>query len=255
MNLEAPDRATTKVPEELFGQLPRRVRRAGNDVIVASVILLGFFLLGATFFGWYIFDYVQQTRDRAALRANGRLTAGEVTDLALGRGGKETLHYAFTAQGKSYSGKARLSSSDGIILAKTDPLLIRYLPSDPTISHPDAWEWSALLDVDWAVVGFPLMVLTTVAFFILRRERRLALEGKPAEGAVTSCTRDGERYRVVYEFLTESGERIRGASSCINSYEDGQKIWILYESERPRRNHAYPLFGYDIVGRVDKETL
>lgn len=163
---------------------------SGSDEQLGAVllaILSIFFLLRATFSGWYIVDSIQQTRDRAALRANGRLTIGDVTDLNLGRGSKETLHYAFTVQGESYSGRTRLSSSYGIVLAKSDHLVIRYLPSDPAINHPDAWEWSPLLNSDSIIIGAFLMAVTTPMFVSVRRKLKLVRERRPTQEVIGSA--------------------------------------------------------------------
>jgi hypothetical protein len=174
METEVSDQPMSKDSDEQLG-------------VVLLTILSIFFLLGATFSGWYIVDSIQQTRDRAALRANGRLTIGDVTDLTLGRGDKETLRYAFTVQGKSYSGKTRFSRSNGVVLAKSDHLVIRYLPSDPVINHPDGWEWSALLNLDSIVVGAFLMAVTTPMFVSVRRKLKLVRERRPTKEMIGSA--------------------------------------------------------------------
>ena len=168
------------VPGEPLDPLPRATGQSGDSILPLIVLLLFFFLLGATFSGWYIIDAIQATQDRAALRANGRVIVGEVNDVTLGRGDKETVSYTFTVQGKTYHGRTRYSGSQGIFLAKSDHLPIRYLPSDPATNHPDAWEWSAFLNMDSIIVGPFLMMVTIWAFIFLRRKRKLGPEGKLA---------------------------------------------------------------------------
>jgi hypothetical protein len=248
MSPEVSDRAASTVHGELFGSLPRRVARSGGDGFLPVALLLFFFLGGAAFFGWYIFDAVQQTQQRAALRSNGRLMIGEVTRLTYARGGKEYVSYIFTVDGVTYSNEVRVPGNSDVVLHESDRISVRFLPSSPAINHPDAWEWSAFLEVDSGVGGLFIMALATAAFHFLRRDRKLARDGKPAQGVVKSCTPDGRRFRVEYEFDTENGKRLCGASSCKDTHEAGQNIWILYLPKRPRRNRAYPLSDYEIVG-------
>jgi hypothetical protein len=180
MKAEVSDQPMPNGPSEPFGPSSIATSQSGDSILPLIVLLLFFFLLGATFSGWYIIDAIQETQDRAALRANGRVIVGEVNDVTLGRGDKETVSYTFTVQGKTYHGRTRYSGSQGIFLAKSDHLSIRYLPSDPAINHPDAWEWSALLNLDQIIVGPFLMAVTTWAFIRIRRKRKLGPEAKPA---------------------------------------------------------------------------
>jgi len=39
-----------------------------------------------------------------------------------------------------------------------------------------------------------------------------------------------------------------GSSGCKDPYETGNRIWILYLPDKPRRNVSYPIPGFSIVG-------
>jgi hypothetical protein len=247
MNLEASSHGTPEMPDELAGPLPRKVEMDSNDARFLLAVVLIFVVGGAIFCGWYIFDSINQAHQRAALRSDGRDVVGEVTGLPTGRG-TEYVKYSFTFKGKDFSGKARIPGHSGIVLNVRDHILIRFLPSNPAVNHPDAWEWSALMDT--VPVGFFAFfaLITVVGLIFTRRERRLVREGVAVRGAVTSCTRNDGQFKLKYEFRTEEGILMTGSSSCKNSYETGTCIWILYLPQRPQRNCSYPLPGYSIIG-------
>ena len=246
MNLGSSNHGTPMVPDELTGPLPRKVEMDSTDARFLFAVVLIFLVGGAISCGWYTFNSIKQVHQRAALRSDGREVVGEVTGLPTGRG-TEFVKYSFTFEGKDFSGKARIPGHAGIVLHEQDRIVIRFLPSDPTVNHPDAWEWSALMGL--GSIGFQIFcaVIVCVALIFLRRERRLAREGKAALGVVTSCTRKDRQFRVDYDFRTEDGIPMTGGSGCKDSYEAGTCIWILYLPQKPQRNRAYPLPDYRII--------
>ena len=247
MNLQSSNHGTPTVPRELAGPLPRKVEMDSTDARFLFAVVLIFLVGGAISCGWYTFNSIKQAHQRTALRSDGRKVVGEVTGLSLGRGGKEFVKYSFTFEGKKFLGKARIPGNSGIVLHQQDQILIRFLPLDPAVNHPYAWEWSALMNLD--SIGFQLFcaVIIGIALIFLRRERRLAREGKAVPGVVTSCTRKDRQFRVDYDFRTEDGILMTGGSGCKDFYETGTHIWILYLPQRPRRNRSYPLPDYRII--------
>jgi hypothetical protein len=247
MGLEASSHGKPEMPDELTGPLPRKVEMDSNDAYYLTWVVLLFVVGGAISCGWFLFSSVKQVHQRAALRSDGHEIVGVVTGLPTGRG-TEYVKYSFTFKGKNFSGETRIPRHAGIILHERDHILIRFLPSDPTINHPDAWEWSALMDL--FPIGFQIFfaLLVVAALIFLRRERRLAREGKAVPGVVTSCIRDDRQFKVKYEFRTEEGMLMTGGSSCKDFYETGTCIWILYLPQSPRRNGSYPLRDYSVLG-------
>jgi hypothetical protein len=246
MSPEVTDAATTNVPAELSGPLPRKVRSGGADYL--TVVMYVFLIWAAALLGWYGLNAVRQTQYREALRSNGRLAVGAVTRMTYHRGGKDSASYAFSVRGATYTGKARLPRSSSLDLHQSDHILIRYLPSDPTINHPADWEWSAFMDLDSEVMFAFLMAVFAFPLSALQRIKKLAREGMPAEGVVKGCTRRDRVFRVEYEFCTANGDHISGACNSKDSYQPGKRIWILYLPQKPRRNYPYMLTGYHVVG-------
>ncbi len=245
MTAEVSNRANSSIPRELTGPLPRNVRLRAGSKRVWTILGFGFLVAGIIYLAWSSFNMVHQYRLRAALRASGQVTIGTVSLVSYQKF-KTMVRYTFAVNGVGYSGRSEMP--DNVQLDKSEKINIRYLPSNPAMNHPADWEWSAweeLGPVSFAVV---IIAITAQLPRYLRRERRLAREGIPAEGVVGSCTRDRNGLRVAYEFRTEKGERFLGSSDCEDVFQPGQSIWILYLPGDPARNRSYPLSDYDIVG-------
>jgi hypothetical protein len=154
----------------------------------------------------------------------------------------------FAVNGVNYAGKAQMPNYR-LILRESNEITIRYLPSDPSLNHPAAWEWSGL-SPDLIPEAFALFFVSggIVALVVLLRDRRLVREGRPAEGVVIDCRPDKAEFRVMYEFRTDGGVLIKGSCNCKEEYEKGDNLWILYLPNRPRRNHSYPMEYFSVVG-------
>jgi hypothetical protein len=251
MDLASSDRVALMAPSELAGPLPRTVTlNFDGDARYLLLIVLLFFFGGAIWLGWKGYDDVQQSQHRAVLRSDGREVVGEVTGFSFGRDRPTTVNYRFTVHGVTYSGSADEPRTPGpsTSLNKSDKILVRFLPSNPAINHPDAWEWSAFIGLEYIAFQVFFMAMGGLALAVLWRDRKLAREGKVAEGVVTSCTRKDRSFRVEYEFRTEDGVPVKGSSDSVDEYGASARIWILYLPQRPRRNHIYPLSFFDVAG-------
>jgi hypothetical protein len=247
MDFEVFNHGTAQVPNEIIVPSPRKVEMYSTDAKYLISVAFIFIVVGAIICGWYIFDYLDQTRQRAALRIDGREAIGEVIRLTHERGGGSYVRYTFDVSGIEYSGKARISNDIGITLHESGTIIIRFLPSDPTTNHPYAWEWSVLMGLDSFVFGLIFMSFGSIQLIKLLRERRLAREGVAVLGVVKSCMRKNRKLWVEYEFHTEDGACMKGSSGSTDQYEAGTSIWILYLPKNHQRNHIYPLSNYRVV--------
>ena len=154
MNLPDSSRMTLEAPSELVGPPPRTVTLNDSDGRYLMIVVLLFFVGGSIGLGWRGYDDVQQFKDRALLRSDGRVVVGEVTGFSSSRSGPTKVHYAFAFGGVTHAGEAAeaVRWGPGLSLHKADQILVRFLPSDPAINHPDAWEWSVA--VGWPSVAF-----------------------------------------------------------------------------------------------------
>ena len=236
-------------PSELIGPVPRKVRLSDGDAPYLVLIVLLFFVGGGLWLGWKGYDDVQQFKHRALLRSSGRVVIGEVTGFSFGRYTPMSVVYRFAVNGDGYSGKALEPEKPGLGTSfdKGDKIPVRFLPSDPSINHPDAWEWSA--NIGRWFVGFQIFFwsLGAWALLFLLRDRRLARNGSVATAVVTECRPDDRRFRVEYRFRTADGVEMKGHSDSPDEYGVGATIWVLYLPQRPQRNNMYPLPLFDVV--------
>lgn len=251
MDLEASGRGTLAAPSELVGPLPRTVSlNLDGDARYLLAVVLIFFVGGGIVLGWKGYDDVQQFRQRAVLRSDGREVAGEVTGFSYTHNGPTKVKYRFIVHEITYSGSAAEPSTwgPGTSLHKSDTILVRFLPSNPAVNHPDAWEWSVYIGL--VPVAFQLFfwIIGTLSLVVLYRDRKLAREGKAAAATVTSCTLSDKLFRIEYEFRTEDGASVQGKGDKNEKHELGKQIWILYLPKRPRRNQIYPLPFFDVAG-------
>jgi hypothetical protein len=221
-----------------------------GDARQLLMIVLLFFVGGGIWLGWKVYDDVQQFQHRAILRTDGREVVGEVTGLSYPRGGPTKVKYRFTVRGVTYADSAAEPGilGSGPSLHKSDQIFIRFLPSNPAINHPDAWEWSPSIGIVPVAFQVFFFGMGTLLLVMLLRDRNLARKGKAASATVTSCTRGDKSFCIKYEFRTEDGIPIPGKSDRAEEQKVGARIWILYLPKRPRRNEIYPLSDFDVAG-------
>ncbi len=242
-------RALAVPPAELVGPLPRNVKLNSTNGKFGLLFVLSLFATCAYFAVTFGSEAIRQTQQRALLRGNSRDVVGKVTGFHVVRFTPLVVKYSFTFDGKPYFGEAKEPNAVGpwTALRRSDPISIRFLPANPAISHPAAWEWSALIYRDEIIFVIFLLAMGSMVLAILARERKLAREGKAALGVVTSCTPWNREFRVEYEFCTEDGVLLKGKSGCADPFEPGARIWILYLPRKPERNHCYPLEMYSVA--------
>ena len=233
---------TTEPPSELAGPLPRRVTPdfAGDARFLVPMALLLFFG-GGLLLGRLCLGDIEQFRQRAELRSDGRVVAGTVTEPTRGY-----TNYRFSIQGRLYLGRAGEPLFNPWIVHPSEQILIRYLPSNPNINHPDSWEWSVYVGLESIVLTAFFWMIGVVVLVALWRERTLARNGIVAAGRVKGCHRKDRLFQVDYEFFTEYGVGVQGHTSRVDEFEAGSRVWILYLPQRPSRNAIYPLSLFDI---------
>jgi hypothetical protein len=179
---------------------------------------------------------------RDALRDRGSETPGQVTDVWTAR---HRVYYSFSVDGTTFTGKSSDVPMDSSrSLHQGDSLLIRYIPANPNINHPAAWEGSPY-SVLWA-----LLFLATPMFMslmLVRRfpvQRRLAMTGIAVRGCIAKTEwngpRRGQRY-ANYTFRNLSTDEVEiGSCPNDNIYGTDSTCWVLYMPTNPRRSEIYP---------------
>jgi hypothetical protein len=250
MDLAASGRAELAAPLELGGPLPRTVMlNLDGDARYLLIIVLLFFVGGGIWLGWKGYDDVLQFKNGALLRSNGRNVVGEVTGFSRPSHGPTSVHYKFAFDGVNYFGAAEEpEAKPETSLNKADKIFVRFLPSNPAVNHPCAWEWS--LATGWVWVAFQVFFwgVGGIALVFLCRDRTLARKGNVATGIVTNCVPTDRSFHIEYEFRTADGTPMKGNTDRKEQHERGTRVWILYMPQRPRRNDLYPLLLFDVLG-------
>jgi len=236
-----------KSPSKLSGSLPRKVQLNSENapaMIAAIALCLG---IGGIAFGFECYSDLQEMSQRTILQQQGRDAVGTVSATHAGHG-SPTVSYAFKVNDGYYSGKAELPNYH-LIFHESDPIAVRYLPTDPTVNHPADWEWSGLITMDLIPQAFMLLFVIggIILLVVLFRDRKLAREGRKAKGVVKDCNPDKAQFRVEYEFHTDDGLPVMGHASVPDEYGAGARVWILYLPQKPQRNSMYPLRYFEVA--------
>jgi hypothetical protein len=233
-------------PRELARALPREVSMSvrGTFMAILSVV----FLVATV--PLFIFVRNQDLRQAAPgelLRTQGREAQGEVTRLwRQTNPNTPMVTYEFSAGDRRLEGNASVPEKLWNAVRKAGFLPIRYLPSDPSINHPVAWQDPP--PPVWLPFFLPAFLVgcSIVLVVSLRRQARLAAEGCPSVGVVTGCYRVKRRWSVRYQFRTKDGVTAKGSSRLDHPLDTGAAICVLHLPENPRRNQIYPLPLYRV---------
>jgi len=233
-------------PRELTRALPRETQLTARGRFM--LVMAWMFLIAAVpLYVWMHNDVARKTSQNELLRTQGQEANGEIARLWSGdRGRQHMVGYAFTANGVRVRGEAAVPSSQWAVLQKAGFLPVRYLPSNPAINHPAAWEASTNL---WMPSIAPAILVAGGAFLLwtLRRQNRLTAEGVPAPGVVTRCVRVKNGWMVRYQFRLRDGTLGKGRCQTQRRLEAGTSVCILYRADNPRSNGVYPGCTYRVV--------
>jgi hypothetical protein len=237
---------SSSLPPGLRLSRPREVRLTpGGKVVIGLIAVLTVLNVGIS-----VTLAAQRRTERAADAAlvNGR--SANATVLRLWRSGDKNKHamasYRFVVDGESFSGQSSLPLAQWQALDQGSVLPIRYATGRPSVSRPEGVAPGGIPAFVPPFVAVMFLLPCVVLGYGLKTERQLLANGIAARGVVTSQTRrrsseGGTQLIIKYEFATSSGQRQRGATSNRRRAPAiGSPIWVLYDSERPKRNRPYP---------------
>jgi hypothetical protein len=241
-----------RLPQELEQPLPRAVRLSGVG-ITYCVIALACIVFGVGMTARVCSPELhrQAANDSLARRltAEGRETEATVTRLWSGMDWNG-VNYDYTVDGRSYMGGANIASEHWHSLQVGSPLVILYLPSDPTQASPEADppnsrnNWPIILPTLSLVLGFPLLFAALYLSFVWP-QRCLLAGGHPARGVVTRCKEGSRRrmsgYYLYYDFPLPDGGMCRGKDFSGQPATEGSSVTVLYDPNKPLRNALYPM--------------
>jgi hypothetical protein len=219
---------------------PVRLTAQGKSLIVIMATLV----IGAIVLGVFLGRTARrQNQERTMLREQG-VTGDATVTRAWIDGSKERqrwIAYRFDYAGRGYTHRVKTPGKIWTGLRQGTAILISFVPSQPSVSHPIGWDgdalpfWLALL-IAVMVAGSGFLLLIPV-----RRETRLLMEGRPAPGRVTGFKKTDKAIQVQYEFRLLNGAIVKGKANRSKPPVEGSPLCVLYDPENPRRNAIYPL--------------
>ncbi|MGA2278628.1 MAG: hypothetical protein ABSG00_13600 [Terracidiphilus sp.] len=246
--------STTDMPLELLSRPPRKIQKSPNSAfkMIVFIVANGLIVIGC----FCLCKVVEhQTRIRTALRQEGVEALGEITQLEHINKGQDEVKYTFTVNGEAVYGRAAVPSELMRSLRESKFLKIRYIPSNPNINHPTAWEES--FSSFWITIYLVIVFEMCCSLYIIYayKKRQLISQGKPVIGFVKGCAPAYRSFSVRYEFRTEAGDSVIGSGYSKNRHEIGTTIWVLYMPQNPGRNLPYPVPDYIVTcGQVARSS-
>jgi hypothetical protein len=183
-------------------------------------------------------------RAREGVAAQAEVVSFEVRR---GKNARRIVSYRFETDGRSYTGRTRLRTSDRREFASGMLVPVMYVQSDPSINWMSGYE---------ADDGFPLWAIPLVSASLLagafgtawglRRQWRLLSEGRVALARVTGhkkVHRDkGTVFRVTYEYEDlNGGKHVARHDAGKTPPPIGTVVPLVYHRDNPKWSAAYPL--------------
>ncbi len=233
--------------EELRQSLPRKISLTSRGAFSISATLAVSVALISLAIGGFIYD-AHQRKNASDLAREGALTNADGTSYSTSSHGVY-INYTFTCNGESYRGEAKIPeerlAAIQATIQKSGTLSIRYLPDDPSVSHPADWResgtrpWFLFVPI---LLAFVLLIAWTRE---IRNDRRLALHGEIAIGTVMGCKylRNGH-VSLKYEFRDGDDLATVGHGYYPTVQQKGAQISVLYIPEEPALNRPYPLLSF-----------
>jgi hypothetical protein len=234
-------------PRELAGGLPRKKHLTPRGVF-AFIFALA--LTPGAVFAFTAFHMAQRqsgdTNDN--LRLHGQDATARIIRLwhTKGRGSSEVVTYVFSAGGKRVQGDCDVPLRVWDSMRIGADLPVRYVPSDPAVNHPSAWEESTV--PMWVAIGLPSIpaAISLCLLIVVMRRGQLAAYGVPAPGIVSLSYQMKTGWGVRYRFRTAEGAVVSGRDQSDRGYEAGAHVCVLYMPRHPNRNSLYPLTLYRV---------
>jgi hypothetical protein len=242
-------------PPELSGTGMREVTlsRSGVGVLVAAA----FFAVGGVVLGIALVEKsVHESNELAAVHSQGQDTEGRITRLWREDDKERTprVTYEIQVDGRAYGRAARAPLKVWKSLSMDSPLPIRYLPSDPSHSHPRDWAEPALPLAVGPFVGMLMAGVGVLFVVFVQRQKALLRDGRPAPAIITRSSRGphGEKF-AHYEFALLGGSVMKGKSGSRRKLPTiGDTLCVIYDRDNPKRNATYPLDLVRVPARGDR---
>lgn len=228
-------------------EIPRKVSldSASFKVLCLALLML---LFGVGVLIRISYETITNLHLRQVLRREGQSIEGRITESSENRGG-QSVRYAFSVDGASYSGQAGMEANDYTLPGDRNGILIRYLPNNPRINQPANWRWVSIWDF------FPFLLLLSITAFgsalLLKilRLNKLMRKGTVAVGRVTASVPKKGLFTVYYEFTGEDNTTAEGSCILPDEYGVGTALPVIYLRSDLKRNNYFPVGGFHVAER------
>jgi hypothetical protein len=163
-------------------------------------------------------------------------------------GGKDStrrITYEFEYGGQVYHGSVSTPRAIWSGLGVGSPIRIRFVPANPENSHPVDWDRRGMPSWLPALTASSLVLPGLLLLWMIRRQKRLLMDGRPAPAVVLAHRRVKGGQTMKYEFPLLGGGIGDGTGGQSRTPAPvGSTITILYDRDNPKRNAPYP---FDMV--------
>jgi hypothetical protein len=237
---------TFSPPPGLARSAPRDVRlTSGGRALMALAWLLAAAAIVAG--GLLYREALSRAALESALDQQGATTIAMIDRLwrKSGDGKPAYAAFHFDVSGKRIHGEARMQLDAWRQVRLGSTVRVRYLPEDPDRWVIDGARTNRLPFGVAYIVSAVLASLALLCAFAIRRQRSLLMEGRLAPAVVTAITKTkgshGETHRqITYEFPLLGGGVVTGKASASKTSVVGARLCVVYDPDRPARNHPYP---------------
>lgn len=235
-----------RLPRELERSAPRDVRLTRRGVALAVLIaMLG---AGSVVAGVRLFMEAQRQSNAAReMDRRGVPTQATVDRLWRKKGDGKPAYAAFhfNANGARTHGESRMHLSVWRELRVGSTVPVRYLPDDPGRFAVDGARRGQLPFWVSYVAASILGAVALICGVVLRAQRTLLREGRPARAVVTAVRKHHDGHgathtRITYEFSLLGGGQMTGKATVSKAPAVGTTLTIVYDPERPERSRPYP---------------
>lgn len=151
------------------------------------------------------------------------------------------INYEFQYEGHTYRNTANTPAKIWSTLIVGSIIPVRFVPGRPELNHPADWQRDDLPAWVAGLVALGLTIPGLLLLYMIRRQRELLAEGRPAPAVVTGHRSVKGGKRVKYEFALLGGGIGKGGGG--NSRKPpavGSTITVIYDRDNPKRNAPYP---------------
>ena len=233
-------------PPGLSRSAPRDVRltRSGRTFVVLAWLLAA----AAIPLGLLLYREARRQSDAAAAFEQQSVVTSAVVDRLWrkkGDGDPAFAAFHFDANGARVAGEARMRTSVWRELRIGSTVMVRYLPDDPARwSIAGSRRQGMPVAIAYLVAG-TLGGLSLLFTSMVRRQRTLLSEGRATAARITSVKKrhgshGATHQEIAYEFPLLGGGMAAGRATAPKGSVVGGTIYVVYDPDRPARNHPYP---------------